>query len=445
MLALAAQPGHLESQGTFTIARDRAIAKLAEFQLPRKSSWILKIVQAAVVADSDALVIKQSRDDTVFDFYPSPQLSLHGFLASLLSPEVSASPLFDHLRIALQSVGFGDGRIFRLDLNGPLTERIYWDGSNLSYDSRPGIGSQVQHIRLTVKFPESDRGRRLGFLRKASGRAADEYKEVCFYGQACPINLSFDGRLLNDGRTSLELSPGKTLEIAFLAGDLFQTDLPTFRRPNCLFKSREPNKFRAMSDRFSKHRTFFTEEKASSRETTYLARINYAYKVTAYAHKSTPFQFVSYPLGSYCCWLQDGVICHLEPILKKKSLHAAVHIFISGSGLESDISGLTLRVADDKNASRRKRVAGKALAQRLDEVVEALENHLAKPFTVHAALNRGVTVACLALTPVTHGISLPLAPVFLLLAENTSQDRQQIVNDCAKRVEKLQYFLTKIC
>ena len=46
-LQQARSEGRQDSEGSFTVAQDKALKKLAHFALPGKFDWVLKVVQAA--------------------------------------------------------------------------------------------------------------------------------------------------------------------------------------------------------------------------------------------------------------------------------------------------------------------------------------------------------------------------------------------------------------
>ena len=66
--------GKFDSGGQFTLDRDKALAKLAAFQLPRRGAWILKIVQSAVLAGATDLKIVQTNFETRVTFRPQERL-----------------------------------------------------------------------------------------------------------------------------------------------------------------------------------------------------------------------------------------------------------------------------------------------------------------------------------------------------------------------------------
>lgn len=64
------------SEGSFTVSREKALTKLANYALPGEYSWVLKIVQAANCWEADILEIVQTRVATSFYFHPRDEAAL---------------------------------------------------------------------------------------------------------------------------------------------------------------------------------------------------------------------------------------------------------------------------------------------------------------------------------------------------------------------------------
>ena len=60
--------GELDSSGEFTMDRDKALAKLSQFQLPGDHHWALKLVQAVVAGGALALEIRLTLTGSQFSF-----------------------------------------------------------------------------------------------------------------------------------------------------------------------------------------------------------------------------------------------------------------------------------------------------------------------------------------------------------------------------------------
>jgi len=70
-LQQARSEGRQDSEGSFTVAQDKALKKLAHFALPGEFDWVLKVVQAANAWSCPVLLIRQSRVATSFFFQPA--------------------------------------------------------------------------------------------------------------------------------------------------------------------------------------------------------------------------------------------------------------------------------------------------------------------------------------------------------------------------------------
>ena len=96
--------GQVDSEGSFTIASEKALQKLAFFALPHQFDWVLKIVQAVNLWKADSLVVAQSRTATSFTFSPSPQPSPGSLLNALSSTAMNTSDPVHALAMALRSL-----------------------------------------------------------------------------------------------------------------------------------------------------------------------------------------------------------------------------------------------------------------------------------------------------------------------------------------------------
>lgn len=91
-LSKQASEGSQAGQGQFTIAREVALEKIAQFQLPFPDAWLLKLVQAAVSADSESLEFTLNPQEVWFYF---GQIELTCLEAE---PSCSESPPYGPIR-----------------------------------------------------------------------------------------------------------------------------------------------------------------------------------------------------------------------------------------------------------------------------------------------------------------------------------------------------------
>lgn len=422
----ASQLGCLDSEGSFTIAGQEAVGKLASFQLPRPSAWILKMVQAAVTSGASELCVKQSADVTTFRFDPTKLVEVDDLQQALLSPDMQAPDFLKHLAIGLRTVGFGDGRAFTMAVGREDRRELFgWDGQQLSRQSHQVETPTAAYIHIGVAFPQENRGRALGGLMRAAGRATDEYGELVKFGQACPIRLTFDGRRLD----TLSNFPEKLVKCTTvpLAIGCCQPgalhDMPSLRIPRGVHRGQE--KWRP-TDRFTDSRLFFFDGGAEQWETQVLSRLCYHFHIDNHRSKYRSFKFHNIKQPSYCHWVKDGVICQSTTISRTPAA-VSLDLFLSAEGLSTDISGLRLR--DVADAPARVREALALAPGFMDRTETVLENYTPRPFGIHTALYGGLGLMGVAAAPLTFGKGM-MATVAAVGMAVSAYDKRKIMLDC---------------
>ena len=430
MLAEARSGGQLDSEGSFTIAGEAAIGKLAAFQLPRVTAWILKMVQGAVVSQAPELRIRQSHEATTFEFSPVGGFQLEELRRSLLSPQISGEGAERHLAIGLRAVGFADKRAFTLALDQEGTRTILgWNGQKLVQRAEPHEG-EVTRLQIGVAFPEEDKGRQLGGLMKSSGRATAEYKEVVLNAEVCPIPLTFDGRRIDriEAPPSQELA-GKMATLS-LGWPALKQDEASFGRPQGIATNLSGWR---PTDRFTDSRVFFSLGDLTQERVNSMVRLRYHYDIVSHRSKHKSFQFRNIPRASFCLWIRDGVICHREradvPVRA-----VSYDLYLPGDGLPTDISGLTLRPGEEQ--ALRLRQAQEHLRWQVEETLDKVKSHTPKPFGVHVALSGAMGVMGLLATPTTFGKSA-LAGFALLNMAISAYYKSKVMDDCAHHLVRL--------
>lgn len=432
LLTEARAGGSLDSEGSFTIAGEAAIGKLASFQLPRPSAWILKIIQGAVSSRASGLAICQSNESTTFLFYPSQEISVDDLRAALLSPQVPKEGAVAHIAIGLRAVGFGDKRAFTLALDQEETRTILgWNGSNLVQKVEHCEAVERPTIRVGVAFPPDNLGKAFLGLMKAKGRATDEFTECVQNAEACPIPLTFDGRRID----RLEAAPpndvvGTSLSLSLGWREL-RKDLPKFPRPLGVTTA-DPG-WRP-SDRFTDSRVFFLTGAPQQRYVNSIVRLRYRYHVDQHRSKNRGFKFHSIPQNSYFLWVKDGVICHRERA--KGSIHAvSFDLYLPADDLPTDISGLTLRTSPMQ--TDRVRHGLEHLRWQIQETEAMLKSHLPKPFNFHSAVFGLMGVAGLVAAPATLGKSMIVGVAAINLAFS-AYDKKEVLDDCIFHTGRLE-------
>ncbi len=427
----ASNMGTLESEGSFTIAGDVAIGKLAAFQLPRQSAWILKIVQAAVVCRSDSLKISQSNDTTTFTFEPNERVDIATLKHALLSPQVSGTPEVRHLAVGLRAVGFGDRRAFTLAFDRDAVRTfIGWNGSVLVERAEPLPKESRHAIHLGVAFPVEDQGRRLAGLAKSKGRATTEYSEVVQNGEVCPIPLYFDGLRIDNLRAPCsDRIDGQSVTLS-VGWAPHQPQGGLMLLPLGLGEKTTQWK---PTDRFTDERIFHIDGRVEQREVSSIAKIRYSYKIDHYGSKHRKFEFHSVKRFSEYSWVKDGVVCHREPSSMEASA-VSFQIYLPADDLKTDISGLT--IVTNSESEQRKDQARERLRFLMQNTLEALEGHLPKPFVRDTALAGGIAACLTLIAPFTLGKSLIGASIVVASMIGSASNKKQVMEDCKYQLRR---------
>lgn len=434
-LQSASQLGQLDSEGAFTIAGEAAVGKLAAFQLPRKSAWVLKIVQAAVTSGATFLEVKQSNDVTTFRFDPKIDLDVNAIEKALLAVDIDASPFVRHLCVGLRTVGFGDKRAFTLAASDGEQRQLFgWNCHQLSKKIHREEEPTQPYLHLGVAFPEENRGRALGGMMRAAGRATDEYQEVVRYGQACPLKLTLDGRRLD----TLMGLPEKIVSCTSVP--LGISTLSTLESPHPKIAippgmDRAQQKWRP-TDRFTDSRLFYFEG-GNELEAPALLRLCYHFHVDNHRSKYRSFKFHAVPQPSSCHWVKDGVICQSQT-LSRSPTAASLDIFLSADGLETDISGLRLRQVSE--APERVRRALTGAPQFLHRTSEVVQGFTPRPFGVHTAMYGALGAFGVVVSPVTMGKGMWATMAAVGMAVS-AYDKRKIMLDCQHSLSHLAHII----
>ncbi|MCA9776424.1 MAG: hypothetical protein KC800_06905 [Candidatus Eremiobacteraeota bacterium] len=433
LLQEAGNVGRLDSEGSFTISGDAALGKLANFQLPRKSAWILKIVQAAVTAEAAALSISQSNETTTFVFYPEMEFGVDELKEALLSPGLVGPRPVQHLAVGLRAVGFGDGRAFTLALDRQGVRTYFgWNGKELAQRAEALPPEAPPRLTLGVAFPPEDMGRSLGGLAKGKGRATEEYQEIVSNGEVCPIPLLFDGRRIDTMQAphpDETLGNTATLSVGWTpyseADGVPPLDLPkgmpersTTWRP---------------TDKFTDSRVFFFDGDLKQTHTKCIVKLRYGYKVESHRSKHRSFKFQSLKRRSFYAWVKDGVICHRE-VSKIPVTPISFEVYLSADGLQTDLTGFQIK--EDAEYVRRATLGKEQICFQVENTLHALQEHIPRPFSLHAATYGAVGLVFTLVAPMTVGKSLVGAFAFVGLALS-AYDKKQIMDDCAHHLRRL--------
>lgn len=352
--------GKRDSEGSFSIARDQALQKLAGFQLPFEGAWALKIVQAAVASgEAQEIRVTLDRTEQRFEMPGLHSWTLEAIEEALFSPDKKGERSIDHLVIGLRGVGLSDLRGFLLGLPDQL-EALAWDGENMK---RLPLQRPVPHptLSITCKAKFEDGGFfGLSSLKTASQRNAAVTRVLATRAYTCPIPLSVDKRRLD----ALELDPihgwGESSQL--LAVGFEDGPLPELRLSPGVGQGSPPANIpvegvvqQATAD-YRKR----TPERAGCRVAVllslHLERVKSGKTYTWEERDSL----------SHCSWVTDGVVVQIEAANTGATL-CSVGWFVAGEGLETDLTSLYLRESGEKK--RRYHTSLTLVSQALQKLV----------------------------------------------------------------------------
>lgn len=426
MLNDASSLGTLQSEGSFTIAGDAAIGKLAAFQLPRQSAWILKVIQAAVTSGAPSLKIGQSHQSTTFEYEMEPTFSIAELKEALLKPQLGkVAPAVGHLAVGLRAVGFGDKRAFTLayDADGVRTF-LGWNGSSLVQRGESSEPTTRPRLHLGVAFPPEDLGRRLAGFAKSKGRATSEYLEVVHNGEVCPIPLLFDGRRLDRLAAPLrDKIDGQSVILSVGWTPAAERDEACILLPQGLHLS---NGLKA-TDKFDDDRVFHLDGPKQTHRVSSIGKLRYGFKIDHYGSKHRQFEYHSVRSFSEYCWVKDGIVCHRQASLRDSS-PISFQLFLPADDLATDVSGLSL--SGSPKLERRMSEGRERLEFQMQNTIEALDGHVPKPFKRDTLIYGWMGALFTVTGLVTFGKSLIGAAVAGAALTISASNKKQIMEDC---------------
>ena len=190
-LAGQSDDGQVDSEGEFTLAREQALKKLAEFQLPFDAAWAVKVVQCAVAGGTEAPIRVDLTVNEARFYFVSESLELDSIREAFYDPDPQEDRALNHLVNALWVVGLREKWAFQLTVPGEV-ESLIWDGERLQ-----SVETATKHSCVYLAVNLLSRESRFGWLKGAvqSGRRnADLLTALCKWCYTCPVPLTVDGR-----------------------------------------------------------------------------------------------------------------------------------------------------------------------------------------------------------------------------------------------------------
>lgn len=331
--------GTKDSTGAFTIAADKALSKLAAFQLPRPAAWLLKMVQAGVAAGASSIAVSQSAKSSRIVYHGGDFGGLKELVGLITDPHAMVTPTQQHLLIGLRAVALGRKRPVLLveeTADGHLSSAFWNHGSvsPLRVDGRtlalPGRRRAEASLSIHVADTSLTAGNTLKREKGIKRTVAEEYRELMTNAVVCPIPLTVDGRAVNH----------------FGLGDA------SFHRSPLVFGGVP------------------AEEREPPSVPLSASLVPEGVEQGNYRHAWTIYLLARDPRANELCWVKDGVICHTER-LHQRPAPFFVRLFLSAQDLETDLTGLQPRFENPEQPKQRIHDALRDLAERAPAIANS--------------------------------------------------------------------------
>ncbi|MBS2040594.1 hypothetical protein JST97_36745 [bacterium] len=223
-----------DSSGTFTLSPAETLRKLADFQLPGKQTWAVKVVQAAVAGGPSKISLRLMQREAVFTLSGPLSWDIAELERGFHNPEPGPDRSLWHLRQGLWNVGLRGRRPFWLQAAG-WKQRLVWNGQALAREEAKPLNSTVLSVR------HLNREEKTGLAYLLSSDTATHNAEIlqemvtrCF---TCPVPLDVDALRLD----ALQSCPdqGSASSSFLLQIGFAELDLPALTTPPHTFAGLE--------------------------------------------------------------------------------------------------------------------------------------------------------------------------------------------------------------
>lgn len=378
--------GRLDSEGVFTIDERHALAKLASFQLPKVTTWALKLVQAAISAGAPRIEVRQGAAATVFEFETAQEFQSAELISALVSPAAPPDQALAHLAVGLRAVGMGQKRPFTLThFCRQDSFSVVFDGNRVALQEEPER-TWTPSLTIAVRNPVFN-----SVTRRAM---AEEAIELARSAHCCPVPLTLDGVRLD--RYRLPRNPPVLLALGCESelGESF----PFMPKPDSLVERLSD---RLPTDRYSDLRPFCT----------FLPEEGEVQAIWRVQHHPQGI----YDTPSYAFWVVDGVVTVCQPLPYIVDDSISLHLFLSGVEQSTDLSGFKFAGADRE---RRQMLVAllRRLLPRLKVIGDRLRSRLTLPSPKEVGLGTLATVLTLGV-----GAGFVLGGAFRVLGQRRRQ------------------------
>ncbi len=352
--------GEQDSEGSFTVATDRAQTKLGEFMLTGEFDWVLKVVQSVNAWRAPELRLRQTRVATSFYFCPPSGKSFPTdsvIVSALRSGSLNPDDPVDQLCMALRAL-VNQGKlsfVLAIRNQGQLGEPIF------AGDDTTRLDSKTRHewanladdgVRLTVSHFQGHEGTSGRYVPTFSGIQRRDLEITRVLQQRAlvsPSPIFLDGRLLTNLATHPEWGMSRRARpLGYGQGD----------RDVGFALSRPLGELQIPVPAHDNQEMWY-----------YLVGLNWM-ALRSRARKLQSMLDAFEPKGAEyhrVHWVRHGVVVNAQPVTRT-SEHLALAIFLPAEAKRTDLTGLRVDKDPDEAAA-----AATVVTQRLAQLLERLE------------------------------------------------------------------------
>lgn len=339
---VSSQGETVDTEQTFSLAREKALEKLATYQMPFEGAWALKVVQAAVAARSvTSIKVTLGIKETCFAFSGSHNFELSELEQAFFDPEYAERTDLIHLITALRVIGYHQMHPFWLGC--PREGRVLiWDGDRMTSVAQNVQGSDWRLI--VSNFPKGVRPGLSGWVEglKGSGMHAELTKLLTQRAFMCPIPLTVDGRRIDALQNDPHQGWGPESQVLLMG--FKDSKLPKFCIPRYTFD------FSASSRDVETGLEVASEKARTPARARSRCSLAYLFAAHVKRHpKARTVTWIDSEANSYCHWVLDGVVVQSD-LLTDWASFCSVGGFVSAQGLATDLTGFHLQDSADKEA-----------------------------------------------------------------------------------------------
>jgi hypothetical protein len=325
--------GTWQSEGRFTLDKDKAWSKLGTHQLPFAEAWALKLVQAAVLSVASELRVNQTGSETTFQFVGQKRWKEESVTQALFSSGSVIDQGLIPLAAAVRHIARSAERLFALHYPDGTTQ--IWNGEAFHSEPSP---HPTQHFELTV-FSAKKHGLKWSLIPSADELAGLRLV-LSSIAYPSPIPITLNGRTINGFSKDPHAGASTATAPIALLPLKPDTHLPEFR----FLRDKE-------WDPSSQEVQVQLKGEVEPLRGDPLSCGALACLTASTRELSNPPRFA--PQACHLKFIRDGVLVHAERIAPKGSI--GVTILVSAEGLRTDLGGLALD--QDYNYHLRKKQA----------------------------------------------------------------------------------------